>query len=58
LVYGVYHPELPPPPESVRSRTSGIYRFIQMTPGLARRMNLNYAGSREALLPSSARAST
>ena len=50
LVYGVYHPELPPLPESVQSRTSGIYRFIQMTPGLARRMNLNYAGSREALL--------
>lgn len=49
LVYGTFHPELPPRDAALRARVRGRHAFGQFTPWVVRRMNLNYAGSVEKL---------
>lgn len=47
LAYGAFHPGLPPLPDDVRARTSGLTRGFQFSPTFARRLVLNYAGSED-----------
>ncbi|WP_329223243.1 alpha/beta hydrolase [Streptomyces sp. NBC_01485] len=50
LVYGGFHATLPPIPESVSSRLTGIAGKIAFTPASYDRMTLNYVGD-EGLFP-------
>lgn len=49
LAYGTFHAELPPISAELRSRIRGRHRFRQFAPSTVRRMNWNYAGSRESM---------
>lgn len=49
LVYGLFHRELPPLPDSVASRLRGPNRFAAFTPASVAAMMRNYAGSERAL---------
>ncbi|MEU5340746.1 MULTISPECIES: alpha/beta hydrolase fold domain-containing protein [unclassified Streptomyces] len=46
LAYGGFHSTLPPLPESVRSRLTGIAKRIAFTPESYDRMTLNYVGDK------------
>lgn len=50
LVYGAFHSALPPLPESVRSRLTGLAGRVAFTPASYDRMTLNYVGD-ERLFP-------
>ncbi|MGW0584566.1 alpha/beta hydrolase fold domain-containing protein [Streptomyces sp. NPDC002920] len=50
LAYGGFHSTLPPLPESVRSRLTGLAGRVAFTPASYDRMTLNYVGD-EGLLP-------
>ncbi|MEU4227022.1 alpha/beta hydrolase fold domain-containing protein [Nonomuraea sp. NPDC026600] len=50
LAYGGFHSALPPLPESVRSRLTGVAGLIAFTPASYDRMALNYVGD-QRLLP-------
>ncbi|MFC3996760.1 alpha/beta hydrolase [Nocardiopsis sediminis] len=49
LAYGTFHAHLPPVPPHIRRRVRGRHRFTQFRPETVRRMNHNYAGSRQAM---------
>ncbi|MBU8865652.1 alpha/beta hydrolase [Paenarthrobacter sp. MMS21-TAE1-1] len=49
LAYGTFHAALPPLSPIVRRRTRGLHGIVQFRPETVRRMNLNYAGSTEAM---------
>ncbi|MEU1980749.1 alpha/beta hydrolase [Nocardia sp. NPDC019395] len=49
LAYATLHAELPPLPDAVRARIRGRHRIGTYNPHMVRRMNLNYAGSRQLL---------
>ncbi|MDR0849184.1 MAG: alpha/beta hydrolase [Propionibacteriaceae bacterium] len=49
LAYGAFHANLPPIPAHIAARTSGLHKLTQFSPKIIHDMNLNYAGSEEAL---------
>jgi xylan 1,4-beta-xylosidase len=49
LAYGIFHAELPPVSKELKARIRGRHSFGQFRPSTVRRMNLNYAGSVEAM---------
>ena len=49
LLYGIFHAALPPLSPHLRSRVRGVHGVLQFRPDTVHRMNLNYAGSEEAL---------
>lgn len=48
LVYGLFHPELPPIEPHLRERVGGLHGLLQFRPGTIRALTGNYAGSVEA----------